>query len=657
MDMKEKMLNTIPLSQIHIDDKFWNRYIHLVKEVLIPYQWKVLNDQIQDVEPSHCIENLKIAAGEVKGHFQGAVFQDSDVAKWLEAVAYALEVSPDEELERLADETIGLIGRAQCEDGYLNTYFTIEAPKLRWTNLKEGHELYTAGHMIEAAVAYHEATGKTEFLKIVERFADLICRTFGTGEGQCHGYPGHQEIELALIRLYRATGKKQYLETAKYFIDARGVGENYFLEEQKNPEYKLIFPEFAGYDTSYSQSHFPVREQTKAEGHAVRAVYMYSAMADLAALYEDKGLLDACNVLWENMTKKQMYITGSIGSSGVLERFTTDYDLPNNCNYSETCASIGLALFGRRMAQITRDSQYMDIVERALYNTVLSGIAMDGKSFFYVNPLEVWPDNCMDHTSKEHVKAVRQKWFGVACCPPNIARTLASLGQYMYFTDNNTLYVNLYISNEADIHFAGGNMRVKVKSDLTNTGHIELLLEPKKEDEKFCAALRIPDYVTDYTVLKNKIPMANKQTVQGYLYIDDIIDAKTELVIDFTVPPKFIRANPKVREDTGKTALVKGPLVYCLEETDNGENLPAIFVSTDQELKERFDPDLLGGVTILEFAGRRLLEEGWDENLLYGEQECSFTDVKLKAIPYHCWGNRRPGEMIVWMKELLEGRG
>ena len=251
--------------------------------------------------------------------------------------------------------TIDLIGRAQCEDGYLNTYFTIKAPKLRWTNLKEGHELYTAGHMIEAAVAYYEATGKKTFLHIVERFADLICRVFGPEEGKCHGYPGHQEIELALIRLYRVTGREDYRRLAKYFIDQRGVGENYFLAEEKGDGYSRIFPEFAGYDTKYSQSHLPVREQRTAEGHAVRAVYMYCAMADLAGLYQDEGLMRACRTLWEDMVRRRMYITGSIGSSGILERFTMDYDLPNNCNYSETCASIGLALFGKRMAQLTRD--------------------------------------------------------------------------------------------------------------------------------------------------------------------------------------------------------------------------------------------------------------------------------------------------------------
>lgn len=659
-------LNTVPIGQIHIQDRFWDRYIRLVKDVLIPYQWDILNDRIEGVETSHCIQNFKIAAGEAEGEFEGAVFQDTDVAKWLEAVAYTLEISPDKELERLADETIHLIGKAQCEDGYLNTYFTIKAPSLRWTNLKEGHELYTAGHMIEAAVAYYEATGKKEFLQIMERFADLLCRVFGPGEGKCHGYPGHQEIELALIRLYGATGRKDYLELAKYFIDQRGTGENYFLTEEKNTLYRQIFPEFAGYDTKYSQSHLPVREQKTAEGHAVRAVYMYCAMADLAGMYQDEELLGACETIWKDMTQRRMYVTGSIGSSGILERFTTDYDLPNSSNYSETCASIGLALFGKRMAKLTRDASYMDVAERALYNTVLSGIAQDGKSFFYVNPLEVWPDNCMERTSKEHVKPVRQTWFGVACCPPNIARTLASMGQYMYFTDGKALYVNLYISNRTVLELAGEKVSVEMNSDLTNSGRIGIRLGRNEGAEPYSLALRIPDYVKEYKILRDgkAVAAAGSQSGQGgesredrvekgYLYIEGIREKKTELTIEFHVPAQFVRANPRVREDSGKVALVKGPLVYCLEETDNGSNLPAVFIDTDQEPQERYEEGLLGGVTVISFKGKRLTEDAWKDGALYAGRKNSFEDVELKAVPYHCWNNRGSGEMLVWMKELL----
>lgn len=648
--MKEERLHTVPLRKIKIQDKFWDRYVRLVKEVLIPYQWDILNDRLEGVETSHCIRNFKIAAKEAAGEFGGAVFQDTDVAKWLEAAAYVLETNPDPDLERLADETINLIGRAQCEDGYLNTYFTIKEPELRWTNLKEGHELYTAGHMIEAAVAYYEATGKQKFLEIVKRLADLICRDFGPEEGKCHGYPGHQEIELALIRLYSVTEKEDYLKLAKYFIDRRGVGENYFLKEQEAPRYRQIFPEFAGYDVRYSQSHLPVRQQDTAEGHAVRAVYMYCAMADLAYYYQEEELQNACRTLWQDMVKRRMYLTGSIGSSGLLERFTTDYDLPNNCNYSETCASIGLALFGRRMAQMEKDASYMDVAERALYNTVLAGIAMDGKSFFYVNPLEVWPENCMERTSKEHVKPVRQKWFGVACCPPNIARTLASLGQYIYFTDDNTLYVNLYISGNVSAELACGTVEAAVVSDLTNTGHVELKLKKENMPDSYRIALRIPDYARSYRIWKNGTELSGFQLEKGYLYLEAEEEA-VKLEIDFEVPAEFVRANPKVREDTGKVALVKGPLVYCLEETDNGANLPAVFADTKQKIKEEYQKDLLGGTMTLKFKGMRLTDSEWQDGALYGPRECRLQEVELTAVPYHCWNNRTPGEMLVWMHE------
>ena len=638
------------MSEVKITDGLIHKKRNIVEEKTIPYIRKALNNELYGVEPSGAFENFRIAAGESDRNFYGLVSQDSDVFKWMEAASLSLQYE-NEEMQTYLEEAIDLLDRAQQKNGYLNTYFTIKDPSKRWTNLKEGHELYTAGHMTEAAVAYYKATGKTEFLDIMKKFADLICKTFGPDEGQIHGYPGHQEIELALIRLYHVTGEKKYLETAKYFIDTRGVGENYFLEEEKRPEYKQIFPEFAGYDPRYSQSHEPVREQKTAEGHAVRAVYMYCAMADLAYEYKDKELLDACKTLWEDMTKRQMYITGSIGASGLLERFTTDYDLPNNCNYSETCASIGLALFGRRMAQITKDASYMDVVERALYNTLLSGIAQDGKSFFYVNPLEVWPDNCIDRTSKEHVKPVRQKWFGVACCPPNIARTLASMGQYIYFTDKNTAYVNLYISNEAQIELEEGALKIQIESDLTNTGHIRMAITPDGEGEHRLA-LRIPDYVKTYTIKRDGKILRNARISQSYLLIEDIKE-QTEIEIDFEVPAKFVRANPNVREDAGKVALVKGPLVYCLEETDNGENLPSIFVNTKQELKETFESELLGGVTTIRFTGKKLNMDTWQDGALYDTREQVFEDIELKAIPYHCWDNRKTGEMLVWMKEMF----
>ena len=562
-------------------------------------------------------------------------------------------------LRELADETIELIGRAQQPDGYLNTYFTIKEPGKRFSNIMEGHELYTAGHMIEAAVSYYESTGKSRFLDIVSRFADLICETFGSKEGQIHAYPGHQEIELALIKLYRVTGNKKYLEEAGYFIDARGRGENWFLKEQKL-KHKLIFPEFADYDPKYSQSDIPVREQKTAEGHAVRANYMYSAMADLAYENQDEGLMAACDRLWDDMVHRQMYITGSVGASGILERFTTDYDLPNDCNYSETCATIALAMFGKRMADIKKDASYMDVVERALYNTLLSGIAMDGKSFFYVNPLEVWPANCIPHTSKEHVKPVRQKWFGVACCPPNITRTLASLGQYIYFSQKDKIYVNLYVANETKTTIGGNEFSMELTGDFPWKENIRFKLNGEKST-KGTAAFRIPEYAENFEISHNGqlvykagqvIGNKDVKIENGYIEITGIFK---EEVFDIKVDskPLFIHANPLVRADSGKTAIMKGPLVYCLEETDNGDNLASIFIDTDQKLEEIYNDKLLGGCSEIHLKGKKISNEGWSDKKLYQPLRNKYTEVELTAVPYCYWGNRQTGEMLVWIKETI----
>ena len=651
--MEKKRLKSIPLKSIRIQDSFWNKYIKLVRDVILPYQWDTLNDRVEDAEPSHCIQNFKIAAGEETGEFQGAVFQDTDVAKWLEAVAFTLASSgKDENLEKLADETIALIGKAQCEDGYLNTYYTIKEPERRWINLKEGHELYTAGHMIEAGVAYYEATGKKEFLNIVARFADMICRKFGPDEGQCHGYPGHPEVELALVKLYQVTGERRYLDTAKYFIDVRGQGENYFKLEEGGKKYKAIFPEFAGYQPEYSQSHLPVRKQKTAEGHAVRAVYLYSAMADLAYEYQDKELEAACETLWNNMVHKRMYITGGIGSSGLLERFTTDYDLPNDRNYSESCASIGLAMFGKRMGEITRDASYIDIVEKALYNTVLAGIAMDGKSFFYVNPLEVWPDNCMEKTSMEHVKPVRQKWFGVACCPPNIARTLASLGQYLYGQDDKSLYVNLYVSNETETYINGKPYRIKVDSNYLKNGKVKIDIEGKSGAGQGCLALRIPGYVKEFWICRNQKKLEQVKVEKGYALLEELGE-KEEITISFPMKARFVWANPNVRADEGKVAVMRGPLVYCLEEVDNGKNLSACYIDTREEPEEIFEQELLGGVVSIRLKGKRISPRSWEDMELYGEHRTQLEKTEFKAVPYCNWGNRKTGEMAVWIKEIL----
>jgi len=649
--MSLEKARSLPLSTVHIQDSFWSRYIRLVKDDIIPYQWDVLNDRVPEAMKSYCIHNFRVAAGDMTGAFRGEVFQDTDVAKWLEAVAYTLEAYPDEGLEALADDIIELIERAQGDDGYLNTYFTLKEPNGRWLNLMEGHELYTAGHMIEAAVAYYQATGKRRFLDVVIRLADAIDEQFGPEENKCHGYPGHQEIELALVKLYHVTKEKKYLNLAKYLIDVRGVGKNYFLQEEERPTFKHIFPDFKDYDPVYSQSHLPVIMQNEAVGHSVRAVYMYCAMADLAYETNDEVLMNACTRLWNNMVNKRMYITGGIGSSGILERFTTDYDLPNDENYSETCASIGLALFGKRLAEITKDASYMDVVERALYNTVLAGIAADGRSFFYVNPLEVWPDNCMLGTSKEHIRAVRQKWFSVACCPTNISRTLASLGQYIYFQENDKLYINLFISNKTKVTLGDTELDITLETKFPFENEIELNIKANK-CKRASIYIRVPNYAENFHIWVNKKRNEEIPIEKGYVVIEkEFCEDKLEIV--FEAPARYVRANPKVRADAGKTAIVKGPLVYCLEEMDNGDNLAAIYADTSQKLLESYDKELLNGTLVVYGKGKRLKDTKWHDDELYKTIEPELEDMTFKAIPYCFWCNRQPGEMMVWLKEHM----
>ena len=636
-------LNTVQLSKINITDAFWKRYTDLVEDVIIPYQWDIMNDNIPGVESSHCLENFKIAAGLKKGQFYGAVFQDTDVAKWLEAVGYSLAEKKNEKLEKLADDAIDVIVQAQQKDGYLDTYFIIKEPEQRWRNLCEGHELYSAGHMIEAAIAYYEGTGKRKLLDSMIRLADLICRTFGPEEGQNHGYPGHQEIELALVRLYRVTQDKKYLKQAKYFLDIRGVGENYFLVERKQKNFKRIFPELEDYDPAYSQSHEPVRKQKTAEGHAVRAVYMYSAMADVAEEYQDKELMEACENLWENITQKRMYITGGIGSSGFLERFTTDYDLQNDSNYSETCASIGMALFSLRMANITRDSRYAEVMEQELYNNILAGIAQDGKSFFYVNPLEIKPRQCMPHTSRAHVKARRQKWFGVACCPPNIARTLASLGQYIYGVDGADIYTHLYIGNQTDIPVNNDVVQIRIDSMFPWNGNIKVKVQGVKE--KIKVHFRIPSYSENFQLYCNGEEQELKVN-NGYAYVE--ICENSRIDIQFDMPVAFLHANYKVSADVGKVAIKRGPIVYCLEEIDNGPDLQCIYLSSKEAhvRKSRSFPECFE----IELQGRRLISKSEG---LYSSDGLSYSDVNIQAIPYAYWNNRREGEMLVWIHEII----
>lgn len=644
--MLRQKLDTISLKQVRIDDAFWGKYTQLVTKEIIPYQWKALNDKIEDAESSHCISNFEIASGRKEGEFHGWVFQDSDLAKWLEAVAYSLSYEPNEALEALADEVIVLVGEAQEENGYLNTYFSIKEPGKQFKNLKEGHELYTAGHFIEAAVAYYKVTGKDALLRIMCRMADLICEVFHT-ERYDNAVPGHEEIELALVKLAKVTEEQKYLDMAYDFVNRRGTEPNYLYTESAREDFVDVWHDSNSYINAYGQNHLPVREQTTAEGHAVRAMYLYCAMADLAYEYKDEKLFAACENLYRNIIEKRMYITGGIGSSGTLERFTTDYDLPNDTNYAESCASIGLAMFCRRMAQITGNAAYLETMELALMNTVLAGIAMDGKSFFYVNPLEVWPKNCIPATDKNHIKPVRQKWFGCACCPPNIARTLASLGEYAYFTEKNALWINLFVSGTVQAMFGEQVFSISVESQFPYEGKVKIKLGEKETEGKL--SIRVPLYAKNLQIIVDGIK-TTPLIENGYAKITNVRGIQ-EIEILFDMEARFVYANPQVRANNGKAAVMRGPLVYCLEEIDNGENLSALYVDTECPLIAERREGPPAEMVVLRAKGKRICGTGWGDSL-YQDAKPRLEETELVYVPYYSWGNRVPGEMMVWTKIL-----
>ena len=518
----------LDLKQVQITDEFWGREQELVRTEVIPYQWDALNDRIPDAAPSYCMRNFRVAGRMMKekreqgakfvaptytfrgfealpedpknpdpDKFYGFVFQDSDFAKWIEAVGYSLVNHPDPELEKTADEAIDIVCAAQAENGYLDTYYIINGMDRIFTNLRDHHELYCFGHLLEGAISYYQATGKDKLLKAAEKYADFISTKFGPEEGKCKGYPGHEIAEMALAKLYEVTGERKYLDLSKFFLDMRGTRPYYFdLEEKERAEHDGMSyrePNPAEIRHAYHQANYPVREQSEAVGHAVRAVYLYSGMADVARLTGDEAMYEACERLWNNITKEKLYITGGIGGTHLGEAFSFGYDLPNDTAYSETCASIGLAFFARRMLEIQADNRYGDVMEQALYNTVLAGMALDGRSFFYVNPLEVLPEACEKDERKRHVKAIRQKWFGCACCPPNIARIVSSFGAYAYTQNESTLYTHLYAGSRVSFTLNGTAADMKLESNFPWDGKVKAVLHTE-DSAKGTLAFRVPGW-------------------------------------------------------------------------------------------------------------------------------------------------------------------
>jgi len=576
-------------------------------------------------------------------------FRDSDVAKWLEAACYTLITHPDPALGRRAERLAGLIAAAQQPDGYLNTRFTVVEPENRWANLRDNHELYCAGHLIEAAVAHHEATGRRTLLDALRRYADLIDRTFGRERGKMRGYPGHQEIELALVRLYRTTGERRYLRLAQYFIDERGRRPLYFEIEARR---RGDDPNADWYRQRYGpdfyrahQAHAPVREQTEAVGHCVRAMYMYSAMADLAAETDDPSLLKACRRLWRSVVRRRMYVTGGVGSTRHGERFTHDYDLPNETAYAETCAAIGLVFFAHRMLRIEADGAYADIMERALYNGVLSGVSLDGRRYFYTNPLAYFPSPEREPDARRSGR--RQEWFPCACCPPNLARLFASLGRYVYSESAGTAWVHLFVQGRACLDIGGRRVVVEQRTDYPWNGRVRLTVRPEKS-ATFTLAVRLPGWCRGPVLRINGGRTATK-VVRGYAKVRRMWRPGDRVDLDLPMSVERIEAHPAVRGDCGRVALQRGPLVYCLEGCDNGPDLSDIVLPVGARFAARFQAGLLGGVTVVTARARRRETASW-RGSLYMPAPSRRRSMILRAIPYYAWANRAPSEMLVWIR-------
>ncbi len=632
-----RVFSGIPLRDVKVTGGFWGAYQELVRNTVIPYQEKIMADEIPGAEKSHVFENFRIAAGESEGDFYGWVFQDSDLAKWLEAVSYTLSAHPDPALEKRADEIIALIGRAQEPDGYLDTYFTIHQNLEKFSNLREAHELYCAGHMMEAGVAYYEATGKDSLLRIVQKLADMLYDRFISQKTK--GYPGHQEIELALVKLYRVTGEGKYLELSKRFIDERGKAPNYFDKESTD---FIVWGKPNG-DYRYNQAHVPVREQREAVGHAVRAVYMYSAMADLAAEAGDESLYEACLGLWDSITKRKLYITGAIGATVDGEAFSIDYDLPNDTVYGETCASIGLVFFARRMLEICPSGKFADVIELALYNSVISGMSLSGTNFFYCNPLEVTPGVSGSLYGYRHVLPERPPWYSCACCPPNTARLISSIGSYAWGAGGGTVYSNLFINGSVKVQ----NTEIFLDTNYPWDGEIRYTFTGERSE--FCFAFRIPEWAEAAEIsLNGEIVDLSANLRDGYCYIKRVWSANDCLVLAFGMPARRVYAHTSIRENVRKTAVMRGPLVYCAEGTDNGGELQNIILPRVAEIITGiYDKDLLGGIVPLQASCIRLLSG----DALYSGVPPREEEATLTLIPYYAWGNRGLNQMRVWFGE------
>ncbi|GHO91839.1 hypothetical protein KSF_018870 [Reticulibacter mediterranei] len=578
-----------------------------------------LQAQLQQSEQTGRIDNFRRAAGLIQAPFQGIYFNDSDVYKWVEACAWVLATEDDSQLAAQVDEVIALIAAAQDEDGYLNTYFTFERKAERWTNLKDMHELYCAGHLIQAAIAYHRATGKTTLLDVAVRFADNIAQVFGP-QGR-PGACGHPEIEMALVELARETGNERYLQQAEFFVDQHG----------RKP------PVISG--SYYMQDHLPVREQTEVVGHAVRALYLYAGMTDILTETGEQALDSALETLWHNLVEEKTYITGGVGARWEGEAFGSNYELPNDRAYTETCAAIASVMWNWRLLLLKSEARFADTIEQALYNGVISGSSLDGTLFFYQNPLA------------DRGQHRRQPWFPTACCPPNIARLLASLPGYFYSTSEEGLWVHFYANNTATATLASGHT-VMLEQETSYPWDGEVMLRVQTETtEEFTLFVRIPGWAEGARAWVNQEEVADVQS-GSYLALTRVWSQSDEIRLSFPMDVKLVESHPFVAGNHDCVAIMRGPLVYCVEQADHGNidvwNL-VLPVQPVWEIERR--DDLLGGVVTLQAQAYERVLTDWGGQLYrtYRGQSTHYRSARLTAIPYYAWANRETGPMQVWL--------
>ena len=617
-------IDPVPFTSVKVTDSFWGQRLQASREVTIPLAFSKCEETGRYesfIKAAHPSDTYKV---------EGFSFDDTDVYKTIEGASYSLQTYPDKKLQKYIDSILVIVAGAQEPDGYLYTARTMNpkhphnwAGKERWVAVENlSHEFYNLGHMVEGAVAHYQATGKRNFLDIAIKYADCVCREIGNGPEQKKYVPGHQIAEMALVKLYMVTGDKKYLDQAKFFLDTRG---------------------YTSRKDAYSQAHKPVVEQDEAVGHAVRAVYMYSGMADVAAITGDSSYIKAIDKIWDNIVSKKIYITGGIGARHAGEAFGNNYELPNLSAYCETCAAIGNVYMNYRLFLLHGDAKYFDVLERTLYNGLISGVSLDGGSFFYPNPLS------------SSGKYSRKPWFGCACCPSNVSRFIPSLPGYVYAVKDDQVYVNLFLSNKAELKVDKKKIILEQETDYPWKGDIRLKIAQGYQN--FTMKLRIPGWVRGnvlpgdlYAYADNQKPVyrvsVNGQTVEsdvnnGYLSIARKWKKGDVVEVHFDMLPRIVKANPKVEADRGRVAVERGPIVYCAEWPDNRFNIHSVLLNQHPQFKVTEKPELLYGINQLTTDAQALSYD------MAGKLVAK--DVELTLIPYYAWAHRGEGDMEVWL--------